>query len=192
MQHPFMWDFCITKIIGFIRYACVCKSGINIIHHAVLGNSKTQNSASFRSCPHPPTNLINSTTLTPPLHPLQAGPAVHIPQVAAVLSYRLRGNSARLRLQRAPLQQEQWHVGLWSRCNVSGEQVQVSLSEWCIITIMCGTNILQYAAWLLHNGCALHEWLLPHDISFFTSADWVARSQLRTSAMMLLFVCRIF
>lgn len=102
------------------------------------------------------------------------------------------GNSARLRLQRAPLQQEQWHVGLWSRCNVSGEQVQVSLSEWCIITIMCGTNILQYAAWLLHNGCALHEWLLPHDISFFTSADWVARSQLRTSAMMLLFVCRIF
>lgn len=51
------------------------------------------------------------------------------------------GNSACLRLQRAPLQQEQWHAELWSRCNVSGEQVKVPLSEWCIITIMCSTNI---------------------------------------------------
>lgn len=30
------------------------------------------------------------------------------------------GNSARLRLQRAPLQQEQWQAELCSRCNVSG------------------------------------------------------------------------
>lgn len=55
------------------------------------------------------------------------------------------GNSARLRLQRAPLQQEQWQAELCSRCNVSGEQVKVPLSEWCIITIMCSTNIQYYA-----------------------------------------------
>ncbi len=69
------------------------------------------------------------------------------------------GNSACLRLQRAPLQLEQWQAELWSRCNVSGEQVKVPLSEWCIITIMCSTNIQYYAGWLLHNRSALHEWL---------------------------------
>lgn len=97
------------------------------------------------------------------------------------------GNSACLRLQRAPLQREQWQAELWSRCNVSGEQVKVPLSEWCIITIMCSTNIQYYAGWLLHNGSALHEWL-PAGLLLLlllSSTGWVAKSQPCTSPSML-------
>lgn len=93
------------------------------------------------------------------------------------------GNSACLRQQRAPLQQEQWQAELWSRCNVSGEQVKVPLSEWCIITIMCSTNIQHYAGWLLHNGNALHEWLPAGLLLCLSSTGWVARFQPCTSTL---------
>lgn len=138
----------------------------------------------------PKPKIVPASDYGPPLPatlpPPKPRPAVHIPEVAAVLSYRLWGEFRLLRLQRAPLQQEQWHAELWSRCNVSGEQVKVPLSEWCIITIMCSTNIQYYAGWLLHNGAALHEWLPARLLLLllFSTAGWVAKPQPCTSIFM--------
>lgn len=93
------------------------------------------------------------------------------------------GNSGGLRLQRALLQREQWQAELWGRCNVSGEQVKVPPPEWRIITIMCSTNILHYAGWLLHNGSALLWMAASRDSSSSSPllAGWPSVSALCTS-----------
>lgn len=134
------------------------------------GNSKTQNSASFRLCS--PTSSPHPKSVQ--LYTYQKLQRYHID--------RGGGNSGGLRLQRAPLQREQWQAELWGRCNVSGEQVKVPPPEWRIITIMCSTNILHYAGWLLHNGSALLWMAASRDSSSSSTpllAGWPSVSALR-------------
>lgn len=71
----------------------------------------------------------------PPLPPLSPPPqapcpAVHIPEVAAVLSYRLLGEFRPAQTAACATSAGTMGRSALGRCPVSGEQVKVPLSEW--------------------------------------------------------------